>query len=229
MPQGRHKNTNSGRDSDTFARVKSSSTGASSTAQVAVWLIEARAGSTRALEQVLKYCQRRLVSSARRGIDPRIRAKVNPSDLIQDSLADFHRRFASFRGETEGELLAWVHGILENNLARVHRYFLGTQKRQARREVALGQGGCEETAASDSQSSDGARRLERDEQAQQVADALRKLTVRQQQVIRLRYWEKLSIEETARAMNCSPAAAAKLLARAIHKFKRQFQKGEHAS
>jgi hypothetical protein len=46
------------------------------------------------------------------------------------------RDFAPFRGRTEAEWLAWLPRILVCNLARLAQQ-LGTQKRDARREVSL--------------------------------------------------------------------------------------------
>jgi RNA polymerase sigma-70 factor (ECF subfamily) len=46
-------------------------------------------------------------------LDPRLRRRFDSSDLVQESLLRAHAGLGRFRGQTEGELVAWLRAILE--------------------------------------------------------------------------------------------------------------------
>src|SRR5690349_3429949 len=73
---------------------------------------------------------------ARLELDPRLRAKLNPSDLVQQTLLQAHRALDRFRGASESELLAWLRRILARLMANAARD-LGRARRDAGRERSL--------------------------------------------------------------------------------------------
>jgi RNA polymerase sigma-70 factor (ECF subfamily) len=60
---------------------------------------------------------------ARQGFDRRLRAKLDPSDVVQQALLEAHRSRGLFRGESLGELAAWLRCILVRKLADAEREF----------------------------------------------------------------------------------------------------------
>ena len=42
-------------------------------------------------------------------------ARVDPSDVVQQSLLEAHRGFDRFAGESPGQWLAWLRGIATHN------------------------------------------------------------------------------------------------------------------
>src|SRR5262245_29570137 len=73
---------------------------------------------------------------ARSHIGRRHQARIEPSDIVQQTLLDAHRKQAQFRGATEAELLGWLRQILANNLADAVRG-LARAKRDVTRERSL--------------------------------------------------------------------------------------------
>ncbi len=61
-------------------------------------------GAPRALEHYVDYL--RLL--ARLHIDPRLRGRLDPSDVVQQTLLIAHEKMAQFRGKTHAELAAWL-------------------------------------------------------------------------------------------------------------------------
>src|SRR2546421_12543582 len=70
-------------------------------------------------------------------LDPRLQAKLDPSDLVQQTLLQAYQARGQFRGQSEGELLAWLRQILARALANAARD-LGRAKRDVARERPLG-------------------------------------------------------------------------------------------
>src|SRR5918911_2470490 len=71
-------------------------------------------------------------------LDPRLRGKVDPSDLVQQTLLQAHRARDSFRGQSRAELAGWLRQILARNLAHAVRD-LTRGKRDVARERSLEQ------------------------------------------------------------------------------------------
>src|SRR5205809_710127 len=71
---------------------------------------------------------------ARLQIDPRLRGKVDPSDIVQETLLLAHAKQEQFRGQGDAELAAWLRQILANQLAQALRHYT-----RQRRDVALEQ------------------------------------------------------------------------------------------
>src|SRR5947209_12626109 len=77
-----------------------------------------------------------LLLLARMQLGARLRAKLDPSDLVQQTLLDAHRQRAQFRGSTSTEMAAWLRQMLACNLADALRGF-GRAKRDVGRERSL--------------------------------------------------------------------------------------------
>src|SRR5437870_3760865 len=117
-------------------------------------LTRARAGDDAARDQLFARCRDFLGLAARARIEAKLRAKVDASDLVQQTLLEAYRGFGRFQGATEAEWLAWLRRILDHNAADFVRRYRGTGKRQVGREVHLAgpgdssaAGGCAEPAA----------------------------------------------------------------------------------
>src|SRR5436309_14322321 len=75
---------------------------------------------------------------ARLHLDPRLRGKVDPSDLVQQTLLQAHQARDSFRGQSQAELAGWLRQILARTLAHAVRD-LSRGKRDLARERSLEQ------------------------------------------------------------------------------------------
>src|SRR5215470_3335809 len=49
-------------------------------------------------------------------LDPRLRRRLDPSDLAQEALLRAHEKHPEFRGRTKAELLMWLQEILAHTL-----------------------------------------------------------------------------------------------------------------
>ena len=184
-------------------------------------LAQARQNGPVDLDRLFASCRNYLGIVARAQVESWLQAKVDASDLIQQTMLEAYRDFAHFRGTTEAEWLAWLRRILAHNAANFIRQYRGTEKRQARREVALAGPGDGSAArglfdpADDGESP--SQQLLRKERELLVADALAQLSPDHREVIMLRNLQRLPFQEVAQRMGRSRPATQMLWMRALQK------------
>lgn len=180
----------------------------------------ARERPASALGQLLELCRAYLHTVARNELPADLQAKIDASDVVQQTFLEAHQDFAAFRGTTESELLAWLCQILRHNVANVTRQFRDTEMRQLDREQSLeGEGPAElDLAALSSSPSSHARA---NENADRLAVALARLPDDQRQVLHLRHQERLSFGEIGQRMGRSAEAIRKVWARAIDRLREE--------
>ena len=169
-------------------------------------------------EQPLERFRSYLHLLARLQFNPRLRGKLDASDVVQQTLLQAHQAREQFRGRSEGERAAWLHQILARNLAHAVRDF-GRDKRDLAREQAL-------EAALDASSarleawlaaeqSSPSQRAERKEQAVVLAAELEQLPEAQREAVVLHYFQGCTVADIGRQLNRSPEAVAGLLHRGL--------------
>src|SRR5215510_14142365 len=97
----------------------------------------ARAGSSSCLGRLLTLYSNYLKLLIAAQLDHRLRVRVSPSDIVQETFFEAHRDFPQFRGQSPGEFVAWLRRILVNNILRVVEQHLLAEKRDVRREISL--------------------------------------------------------------------------------------------
>jgi RNA polymerase sigma-70 factor, ECF subfamily len=186
-------------------------------------LENARRGDDACRAQLFELCRSYLGFVARAQVETWLRAKVDASDLVQQTMLEAHRDFDRFQGGTEKEWLAWLRRILAHNMADFVRHYRGAAKRGAAREIPIRNPaesdlgpGAPEPAAPDITPSQEFLKLDTE---LRVAAALGQLPPDYQEVIVLRNLERLPFEEVAERMDRSRPAAQMLWMRAIKKLR----------
>jgi RNA polymerase sigma-70 factor (ECF subfamily) len=183
-------------------------------------LARARGGDARQLDELFTQCRGYVSIVARAQVESWLRAKVDASDLVQETLLEAYRDFGAFRGTTEAEWLAWLKRIVTHNAANFVRHYQGAAKRQAKREVPLGAMGPKgDGPAADPPylGESPSQQILRKEREWQVAEALEQLTPDYREVILLRNLERLPFNEVAERMGRSRPAVQMLWMRAMEK------------
>lgn len=185
----------------------------------------ARGGDARAVGQLLELYRRYVRLLAELQIDERFQAKVDASDLVQETFLDAHRDFPNFRGNSEEEMMAWLRKILAGNLVdHVQRRF-GRQCRDVNLERSLHQELDRSSHAMDrglvpvqaTPSQVAARR----EQAVVLADALDLLPNDYREVLVLRHLKGLKFPDVADRMGRTVGSAKQLWTRAVTELRRR--------
>lgn len=181
----------------------------------------ARQGDAECRERLFELCRSYLGFAARAQVETWLRAKVDASDVVQQTMLEAHRDFERFEGATEKEWVAWLKRILAHNVADFIRQYRGTAKRQQRREVRFRDpaatqsafGVPEPAAPGDTPSQEF---IKLDDEFR-VAAALATLSPDYQEVIVLRNLERLPFNDVAERMGRSRPAVQMLWMRAIRK------------
>ncbi len=83
----------------------------------------AKSGSAEAMGRLLEQCHPYLLAIANTEMDGELAGKLGASDIVQNSMLSAQRCIVEFDGQTRSELLAWLRGILINDLQQANRYF----------------------------------------------------------------------------------------------------------
>lgn len=181
------------------------------------WIGAGGVESPSAAGEFLDSCRAYLLLVANRELDPRLRGKIAPSDVVQETFVDAQEKLPGFRGRTKEELQAWLRRILLNNLTDVRRRYLDAGKRSVTREQSIDGDSRLEKPADDvvaEGTSPRASMIGREETAV-MQEALIRLSDDHRQVITLRNLEQLSFADVAKQLDRSENATRKLWSRAI--------------
>jgi RNA polymerase sigma-70 factor (ECF subfamily) len=174
----------------------------------------AKSGSPGDFARLIEPCRDYLLLVANKELDSDVRAKVAPSDLVQETLVRAQKHLARFEGKTQSELLGWLRQILMNYLLDVTRQFKQAGKRRVDLEVEWPRNGPGQVSCPAPGPSDVARALE---EARHVHAALARLPDEQRQAIELRSFDLLPFDQIGERLNRSADAARKLWSRAIER------------
>ena len=181
-------------------------------------LDRAHRGDSSAFERLFDRHRQRLRRFVDRRLDPRIRARVDASDIVQDTHVEAFRRFDQFYEKRPMPFPIWLLKNAYERILNVQRDHLVTARRSVAREQQL----------PDKSSMSIVRNLTAGEETpsqhllhQEFAEGVRQLVARlpavDQQVLLMRNVEGHSHEEIAHLLEISNAAARKRYGRALAK------------
>lgn len=198
-------------------------------------LMEARQGDGDSLGQLLGTYENYLELLARTQLDEKVRGRVSPSDIVQETMLEAHCDFPKFRGSSDGEFFGWLRQILVNNLSRAVEQHVLAAKRDVRREVShirINASLDRSTMRLEAMLADHRPSVEShastQEQLVQLANALAQLSVDHRDVIVMRHLEGIPFSAVAERMGRTSGATRMLWLRAIGQL-RQAMNGDNAS
>jgi RNA polymerase sigma-70 factor (ECF subfamily) len=179
-------------------------------------------GDSSAAAALLTRHQKRLRKMVYLRIDPRLVARLDPSDIVQDALADAHRRLPEYAAERPIPFYPWLRRLAWERLLQMHRHHIEAKRRSVLREDLLPLSHESELILAErlAETSSPSNRLLRHEIGERVRRAIAQLPPADREVIVLKHLEELSFEEAAAVLEISAAAMYSRYYRAVEKLHR---------
>lgn len=181
-------------------------------------LLLAQQGDRSALGQLLEQQRGWLRQMANGLLDPRLRGRLDASDLVQQTCLSVHKQIGEFDGRDPAQFVAWLRQIHEHNVQNAIREHLHTGRRAAGKDRPLANVDVPDSAAETP-----SRQLVRDESAMRVSDVLDRLPADEREAVRLRYVEGRSLADSADAMRMSRDALIWLIKRGLQRARTEFK------
>ena len=190
-----------------------------------------RTGDEKALAELFALHQDRFLRMIHFRLDPNLRSRVDPLDVLQDAYIDADQRLHTFLARGDATIGVWLRLIVLQRLQMVVRHHLLTTKRDARKEITLDLRDdsqqfnriAEMLADSITSPSDA---LARDDAVKLVEQMLSEIPLVDREVLVLRHFEQLTNDEVAEILKISRTAASNRYVRALRRMQSLIEANE---
>jgi len=162
-------------------------------------------------------------------LDRRLRGKLDPSDIVQQTMLRAYSAFGEVRAQETEVLTAWLRRILASTLADAVKHY-ERDKRDIHRERSIeaeldrSASGFAAWLAADQTSP--SRQFERNEEMLRLVDALARLPDRMREVVVLKHCQGWTLQRIADHIGRTVPAVASLLRRGLADLRRELESGE---
>ena len=175
-----------------------------------------RQGDRQAFGELFEGHRPYLVQFVELCLDPRLRPRVDPSDVVQEAQLEAVRRLRDYLDRPGMPFRLWLRHLAHDRLLKLRRHHLATARRARSREVALPDRSSLALAQQLlARGPTAGEQLDQRELAQRVRQALAQLAESDREVLLLRNFEGLSYQEIAYILGIEPAAARQRHGRAL--------------
>lgn len=186
-------------------------------------LIRAEAGERQAIDELLRIHRDNITRMVRVRLHPKVRSRVDESDIVQEVFLDAGERVHEFFTECSLPFPNWLRYIAELKIKQCHRFHLDAQKRSAKNELRFvdendslsGIMACQIVSAG-TQPGEAA---ERNEMMQRVTQVLDELNPVDREIICMRHFEQMENADVATALNIDPSTSSSRYLRALARLK----------
>ncbi len=181
----------------------------------------AASGDRSSREQLLTRHRQRLKRMVAIRLDRRIAARVDPSDIVQEALADAARRLDDYLRERPMPYYPWLRRLAFDRLDKAHRRHTAGRRSVEREEPPdlPNESALKLAERLLAPNTDPARAALRKEKRQQVRELLDRLSAADREVLVLRFLERLSTNEAAEVLGIRPGAVRLRLMRALERLR----------
>jgi RNA polymerase sigma-70 factor (ECF subfamily) len=189
-------------------------------------LEQAAAGDRDAFERLFARYRSYLRQVVEVRLDPKLRARLDPSDVVQEAQLEAYRRLADYLQRRPMPFRLWLRKTAYERLLMARRRHLLAGERAVGREVMLPDHSslllAQQLLAPDSTPSQQARR---DEMARRVRAALAQLPHADREILLMRNYEGLSYQEVGCLLDIDPVTARKRHGRALLRLHKHLAEG----
>jgi RNA polymerase sigma-70 factor (ECF subfamily) len=179
-------------------------------------LQQIQAGDRQAFERLFGRHRTELHAFIALRLDPRIRSRVDPSDVVQETHLEVYRRLQDYLERQPMPFHVWLRKTAHERLLMLRRHHLETGKRSLQREVPLPERSSQLLAQSLLPgAAPPSQQLQRQELVQRVQQALTQLASADREILLMRNFEELSHQEVGFILGIEPAASRQRHGRAL--------------
>jgi RNA polymerase sigma-70 factor (ECF subfamily) len=179
-------------------------------------LLQIRAGDRTAFEQLFARHHAYLHRVVELRLDPRLRARVDPADVVQEAYVEALNRLNGYLKHPALPFRLWLRQIACDRVLKARRHHLGAARRAVSREVPLPEQSslvlARQLLAAGSTPS---QQMDHGELVRRLRRAVAQLPDADREVVMLRHFEGLSNQEVALLLDIQPATASKRHGRAV--------------
>jgi RNA polymerase sigma-70 factor (ECF subfamily) len=163
--------------------------------------------------EFVQGCRDRLLKMVEIRMDPRLRGRLDASDVVQDACAEAVQRLPDWLDGEEMPLHLWLRFLTGQKLLQLHRHHLGAEMRDPGREISLERAMPDASAVTlasaiaDSGVLTPSGVALQAERAERLRAALESMKSEDREVLVLRHFEQLSNGDVARVLGLSQPGA----------------------
>jgi RNA polymerase sigma-70 factor (ECF subfamily) len=179
-------------------------------------LQQARAGLPEATDRLLDRHRPYLRRLVELRLDPKMRGRVDPSDVVQEAQLEALRRLDGYLRQPPMPFRLWLRQLAYDRLLMLRRHHVGAARRAVGRDVPLPDRSSLQLARQLlAAGSTPSQRLIKGEFVLRVRQAVSRLPDGDREVLVLRNLEGLSNQEAAQVLQIDPATASRRYGRAV--------------
>lgn len=179
-------------------------------------------GSQSAAEALLDRCRSRLRRMLAVRLDPRLLARIDASDVVQETLAEAYQKLPEYFETRPVSFYPWIRQIAWQRLLKLHRRHLSAGRRSVCREAQDEAPLTDESVVQFAErfaatETEPPQRVVRSELRQRVRLALDELEASDRELLVMRYLEHMPLKEIAESLSITLDAVKKRHARALER------------
>jgi RNA polymerase sigma-70 factor, ECF subfamily len=193
--------------------------------EIEALLSDAAEGDVQAVRCLLETYRDRLRKMIAARLDPRLAPRLDPSDVVQETLADAAQKLPDYLRDRPLPFYPWLHRLAADRLARTHRHHVASTVRGIGREERIDGPSHDETTSTRlfdrlvANDTTPGRRMARKERRLLLAGAIERMGESDRVVLGLRYLDQLAFDEIAAVLEIGLSAAKMRHLRALERLR----------
>lgn len=190
-------------------------------------LARAHGGDRMAFEELFGRHRAYLRQVVALRLDPKLRPRVDPSDVVQETHLEAYRRLADYLQRRPMPFRLWLRKTAQERLLVLRRQHVEAARRSVGREVPLpDQSSLQLAERLFARGSSPSQRLEKQELARRIRQSLAQLSDADQEILLMRTFEGLSNPEIGHVLDLDPGTVSKRYGRALLRLHELLEVGE---